>query len=688
MRSTAEQLLTIGGDAIADPVAGGTVVSRGNDLFVVTAGLRYWVDGDAEDPVLRAVGFDGRSGTEVDGAWLNLFSPGADLEPLVIPGAGSTVSGSSLVVGAAVHPEGAPEAERYVVTARGELAPLSPLAYQLYLLGTGADVGAAVDVGPAQLAALPTASAPAGGANWPTMPLEPVPAGAVPCALLGHDDAGAERTVLATADGARLPGPDEVRVAVDAGALVRTGAEGDLAHLIDATGTAFAIPGADADILGRLGYEPADVKAVSTAWLQFLPAGPELTVAAAGSSPAAAADASLADCEPGQVVLTSDTPTALAKLQAASAWQLATGAGVVVAVVDSGIDVNNPHLTGVVAGGVDLVGDGVGPFGDPLGHGTAIAGVIAARAIDGSGVVGLAPEAQLLSVRVFRGSDQQSVDAGFGPRADRIAAGIRWAADSGADIINVSLSINADVAEVRDAVAHAAARGSLVVASAGNRASTEDVADTPRYPAANSGALAVTATDALGVATHDSIHGPHVEVAAPGTDVLTLATGGGDCLFATAAAGSSFATGYASAAAALVAQAHPFETPAQWEYRLQVTADRDNPDHRDDLDGWGMIRPADAIALLPDRDLRGPLSPFFDTAGGPLVPPAVALEPDHSASPFDLTRDGMVLLAVGAATAIGTLGAIGILVAFRRRPAIATPVARGAGLLDRPTSDL
>jgi type VII secretion-associated serine protease mycosin/type VII secretion protein EccB len=679
--------LAIGGDPIAAAATGGAVVSRDDDLFVVTGGIRYAVDPEAADPVLRAAGFDGRTRTAVDGQWLNLFAPGAELEPLVIPGAGSAVSGSGLVAGTAVHPQGAPESERYVVTADGELAKLDPLAYQLYLLGTGADLGPAVDVSPAELAELPTATVAAGGTDWPTDPLEPLAADAVPCALLGHDDAGDERTVLATAAGAELPGAGEVRVEVDAGALVRTGADGGPAHLVDATGTAFSIPGADSDILGRLGYEPADVSAVSTAWLQFLPAGPELTVTAAGSSPSAAVDAVL-ECEPGEVVLSPATPTALGMLQADDAWAHATGDGVLVAVVDSGIDRRNPHLAGVVTGGVDLVGDGAGAFRDPLGHGTAIAGVIAARAVDGSGVVGLAPDARLLSVRVFRGSDEQSVDAGYGPRADRIAAGIRWAADHGAQIINVSLSINADVAEVRDAVAHAAERGSLVVASAGNRASTEDVADTPRYPAANPGALAVTATDGLGVVTDDSIHGPHVEVAAPGTDVLTLAAGGGDCLFATAAAGSSFATGYASAAAALVAQAHPDETPAQWEYRLQASADRDDPDRRDDVDGWGSIRPAGAITLLPDPDLRGPVSPFFDAAGSPLTPPGLTLEPDHAPSPFALTREGMVLLAIGAATALGALGAVGILVAHRRRGAVPAAAPRGAGLLDRPTSAL
>lgn len=681
--------LTIGDAPLAERTGGGVVVVRGDDRFVIAGGTRYAVDAESADAVLRAVGVNAAAEAEVDGRWLNLFAPGADLEPLQIPGAGEPVEGTSFVVGTAVHLQGSAENERFVITDDGELAALSPVAYQLYLLGTGADLGAAVEVGPGEIADLPTAETPAGGADWPDAALEALDSTAAPCALLAHDETGAERTVLAAAAPADLPAEgDSVEVSVDSGALIRAGADGGLVHLIDATGTAFAVPGADEEILGRLGFESDDVTEVAATWLQFLPAGPELTVEAAGSSPVASADAVLAECRPGAVELTADTPPALALLDAATAQRLATGAGVTVAVVDSGVDASNPHLAGAVVGGVDLVGDGEGAGGlaDPLGHGTAVAGVIAARPVDGSGVVGLAPEADLLSVRVFRGTDQQSVDNGYGPNAARIAAGIRWAVDNGADVVNVSLSMNADVAEVRDAVAYAASSGALVVASAGNRASTEDTSDSPRYPAANPGALAVTAADGLGVVTDDSIHGSHVEIAAPGTDVLTAATGGGDCVFGTAGASSSFATGYASAAAALVAQAHPSESPAQWEYRLQVTADRADPDRRDDLAGWGLLRPAAAITVLPDAALRGPASPFAESAAPPVTPPVQHLVPDHAPSPFMVTRDGILLLAVGGAAALGVLGTLAILRLRRTLPERAEIPPRRGGLLDRVDS--
>ena len=99
----------------------------------------------------------------------------------------------------------------------------------------------------------------------------------------------------------------------------------------------------------------------------------------------------------------------------------------IVAIVDSGIDAANAHLKDAVIGGIDLVGDGTDSSGlnDLDGHGTAIAGLVAARSVPGSGVIGLAPDAQLLSVRVFRGTNEENVKAGFGPTVERLAQGIR-----------------------------------------------------------------------------------------------------------------------------------------------------------------------------------------------------------------------------------------------------------------------
>jgi membrane-anchored mycosin MYCP len=392
-----------------------------------------------------------------------------------------------------------------------------------------------------------------------------------------------------------------------------------------------------------------------------------LSVLPLGASPSIAAGEG---CEPGNPQYTAEVPSALGILQAERAWSRGTGAGVLVAVVDSGIDASNLHLADAVIGGRDFVLDGEDPTGltDVEGHGTAIAGQIAAREIAQSGVVGLAPGVDLLSVRVFRGTDDQSVDAGFGPSTARMAEGIRYAADAQAAVINVSMSDFAASPDLEAAVEYAESQGSLVVASAGNRGTTDDVSDSPRYPSAYEGALAVSATDGRGLVTEDSIHGPHVEVAAPGGQILSTATGAGDCLYAQEAPSSSFATGYVSAAAALVAAAHPEETPAQWRYRLMATGIRSNPDARDDRAGWGVVQPFDAINLVPGADTRGPTSPWGSADDGTLVPDTASVKPDHSESPFLVTQSTALVVIVGAFTLVGT---ISILIVFRRRRASA-----------------
>jgi membrane-anchored mycosin MYCP len=392
----------------------------------------------------------------------------------------------------------------------------------------------------------------------------------------------------------------------------------------------------------------------------------------ASAAPASAAPTALTaegDCLLGALI--ADAPPALLGLQSNAVWQLATGRGVTVAVVDSGIDVRNMHLQGAVIGGINLVDDGEHSqgFTDLDGHGTAIAGQIAARAIEGSGVVGLAYESQLLSVRVFRAQDQQTIEAGFGPTAERISEGIVWAADNGASIINVSLSDFSEGAGLRAAVDYATQRGALVVASGGNRGTTGFTADSIRYPAGYPGVLGVAATNELGVVTDASIRGPQVAVAAPGVSVLTTAAGATDCVYATEEASTSFATGYASAAAALVAQAHPSESPVQWKYRLEASASRANADSRDDRSGWGVIQPYDAITMIPSASTRGPVSPFVDTGSSAIKATEVVVDPRPSDSPFGYTVETLMYLAISATTVLAVLGLLVVLRNARRRQA-------------------
>lgn len=368
-----------------------------------------------------------------------------------------------------------------------------------------------------------------------------------------------------------------------------------------------------------------------------------------------------AACTPETTVYSPDVPAALGTLNNELAWQSATGRGVTVAVVDSGIAAGNAHLAGAVLPGISLIAvpdADSSPTSDAMAHGTAVAGLVAARPVQGSGVVGLAPDATLLPVRVYFSEDEQIVESGNGPRDDRMAAGIRAAADAGAQIINVSMSTTVDSPELQDAVRHATSLGSLVVASAGNRNTTEDKEDSPRYPAAYPEVLSVTSVDAAGQPTADAIHGPHIDVAAPGTDILTTYLAAGDCLIGDGVPSPSYATAYVSAAAALVAQAHPDETPAQWAHRLEVTASRSTLDVQDYYTGWGVIRPSEALAFVDDGTARGPDSPVFPRPDTPAHEPQ-SLDLDQAVDPV-LRTQGVALWwtlgGVGAVLATVLLG--------------------------------
>ncbi|MGO1507489.1 type VII secretion protein EccB [Microbacterium sp.] len=258
----------------------GAVVRRDDDLFVIAGGLRYAVPAGEADAVLRSAGLGTADIISVDGRWLNLFPPGESLSPINLRDVGARIPDSSLTVGEIVHVQGRPAEERYVVTSTGEAAPLTPLAYQLYLLGSGANAGAEHDVTPAEIAALPTGDV-AGGSDWPEAPLAALTDPQTPCALL--DEEG--RTVFAATD-AELPAEREtVKVAVGSGALVRVGDGDTSGHaLVDESGAAYAIPDG-AEAIGRLGYATDEVGAVPDAWLAYFAAGPALAIEAAGSTP-------------------------------------------------------------------------------------------------------------------------------------------------------------------------------------------------------------------------------------------------------------------------------------------------------------------------------------------------------------------------------------------------------------------
>lgn len=328
-----------------------------------------------------------------------------------------------------------------------------------------------------------------------------------------------------------------------------------------------------------------------------------------------AAHAAGGSCEIGKTNYVTDTPWTEAALGMDAVRSLADGDGITVAVVDSGVDTSNPHLAGTaVLPGVNLVGDGATDGRtDNYGHGTVVAGIIAARQVEGSALVGIAPKATILPVRVYDTVSNESSHSQGGPSPQMLAKGIRYAADHGAQIINVSQSTVTADDGLRSAVTYAQGKGSLIVASAGNRNTSSSTQDAPRYPASWPDVLGVAAADTSFHASADSISGSQVDILAPGMAVTSTIPRGVDCVFSSDAAASSYATAFASAAAALVAQRYPDETASQWMQRIEASGNRPNPDSRDDDRGWGQLNPYGAITMTLANGLRGPASSSYES---------------------------------------------------------------------------
>ncbi|MFG6402287.1 MULTISPECIES: type VII secretion protein EccB [unclassified Microbacterium] len=280
----------IGGAPLARAEGRAAVVESDGNLYVIDGGRSFAV-ADNSDAVLRAAGITSLDPVTVPTDWLNLFTPGTPLGPLVVDGAGGSVEGTDLPVGTVVHQTGAPDTERLLVQSDGTLAALTPLAWQLYLLGSGSGSGEPVDVTTAETAALDTAARPAGGEDWPDEGFQSIATDQRACAALVSGD-GQATTALATQD-ASTGVTAGVNVEPGSGALVRAGGRGvqntGIVTLVDATGRAYPLPGATEETVLRLGYTADSVGAVSDGWTELLPTGPALSEAAAGLPPTAEA---------------------------------------------------------------------------------------------------------------------------------------------------------------------------------------------------------------------------------------------------------------------------------------------------------------------------------------------------------------------------------------------------------------
>jgi subtilisin family serine protease len=264
---------------------------------------------------------------------------------------------------------------------------------------------------------------------------------------------------------------------------------------------------------------------------------------------------------------------------------------VTVAVVDTGVDAAHEDLSGAVLPGWDAIADAPGADSDAYGHGTHVAGILAAVAGNGVGITGAAAGVRILPVRVLD-------DAGQG-WSSTIADGIRWAADHGADVINLSLGGTIPSGVYDAAIDYAVnVRRAVVVASAGNDYQTGNPME---YPASDPDAIAVGASTASGARAAFSSTGGYLALAAPGSSILAPCPAGDRiCGGATSGyarlSGTSMAAPFVSAAAALVRAARPDASPAQVRAWLTSTASDAGMPGRDDEFGAGIVDPVRALA--------------------------------------------------------------------------------------------
>ncbi|MGR6316796.1 S8 family serine peptidase [Micromonospora soli] len=254
------------------------------------------------------------------------------------------------------------------------------------------------------------------------------------------------------------------------------------------------------------------------------------------------------------------------------AWDRTKGStSQVIAVVDTGVDVTHPDLTGRTVTGYNVLSPGAAPA-DDNGHGTMVAGIAAANTGNGIGVAGAAWTARVMPVKVLDAE-------GSGYDSD-IAAGVIWAADHGAKIINMSLGGPGDDSALHDAIKYATGKGVVVVVAAGN-----DGDGRAQYPAAYSEVIAVAATDAAGKLTDFSSYGDWIDIAAPGAGIVSTGPGGdyyiGD--------GTSFSAPIVSGTAALVRTLYPSLTPAQVLSWLRKNARDAGPRGIDPYYGYGVL---------------------------------------------------------------------------------------------------
>ncbi|MYW15017.1 type VII secretion-associated serine protease mycosin [Streptomyces sp. SID2955] len=398
-----------------------------------------------------------------------------------------------------------------------------------------------------------------------------------------------------------------------------------------------------------------------------------LTAAAAMATTLLAAPAATADAGSDQCTFSStnhkytSTPWALQRVNLDELWSESKGEGVKVAVIDTGVDTANPQLGKAVSASLganflpkkDKKGQPIEDRGnakgttDTVGHGTRVAGIIAARPMKGTGFVGLAPESMIIPIK-------QNDAEGHGT-AETLVTAILHAIKEKADVINISQdTIGAPDEDLHRAVDQALDAGIVVVASAGNNGL--DGKNKKTYPASYPGVLAVAASDRNNERAPFSQPGDFIAVAAPGVDMISTVPKGGHC----SDNGTSFSAPYVAGVAALIKAKHKDWTPREIVAQIEQTAERSIPG-KDRLVGWGVVDPVRALTE-DDHPIESPHSDAGLTHAEAPTPARLTL----GETPQERTARIATYVTVGVAVLVAGLGggAIALRDARRRRRAL------------------
>ncbi|MEU4420022.1 type VII secretion-associated serine protease mycosin [Actinoplanes sp. NPDC024001] len=284
-------------------------------------------------------------------------------------------------------------------------------------------------------------------------------------------------------------------------------------------------------------------------------------------------------------------------LNLAGAWTYADGAGVTVAVLDSGVDAHHTDLEGQVLPGLDLVDtDGKGDS-DPVGHGTTVSAIIAGRSDDTAGVVGIAPKSKILPIRVLDSENRYD-------DALTVAKGVRWAVDHGAKVLNLSLGGSGSSAALAAALDYAFAKDVVVIACTGNAtASTTSENSGVWYPAREPGVVAVSGVERENNKLWSgSITGKETVITAPATQLLGARPDG-----YWKVQGTSFAAPMVAGTAALIRSRWPDMPAGEVVNRLIKTARDLGAPGRDPEFGFGLVDPVAALTADIPIILGNPL---------------------------------------------------------------------------------